>query len=148
MTSSYPFYRLLVSLVLSAVSSSFAGSIEKPILVLTSKENGLESDTTFRCQNTIHGYIVLPYSYQGPHPLESIWTAPKGLVVEHSKSTLDCGKGRQTAYVFLEFAPAMSGLWGPVPEQGNNAVFSGLWEVEVRWDHKTLLKEKFNVTCS
>jgi hypothetical protein len=118
-------------------------------IVLTSQENGVESQQEFLCDGKIHGYIRLPKRMVGRHTLESQWTMPNGKVSADSRNEIDFpAPGRSTAYIWFTFPPRPGPLSGPDPETDSlRRNYPGVWKVSVRWDDQPLLQSSFTVTC-
>lgn len=117
-------------------------------LVLTTLENGIDSQSDFVCYGKIHGYIRLPKRESGKHVIESRWIAPDGKVAADSRNTVDFQPARSTAYVWLGFPESNALLGTPdADDEENRLNFKGVWRVEVRWDEQPLLQKTFNVRC-
>jgi len=137
----------IVPWVLIVATSSNAASTSPAIVVLTSIENGLESQSEFMCYGKIHGYIRLASPQEGTHVLSSRWVQPSGKFAADSRSTVDFSPARSTAYVWFGFPE--SALFG-APDPGLDEMrlqFNGIWTLDVRWDEKPLLNETFHVRC-
>jgi len=120
-------------------------------LVMTSRVDALEPETSFSCNGSIYGYLTLADATTGKHELEGIWIMPSGHVAEHSHSTIDFGaEAASTAQLWLQFQPAsrgLSALAGSVAAEVREPDYAGQWHLEVRWDHQLLTKTSFQVRC-
>lgn len=117
-------------------------------IVLTSQENGLESQQEFTCHGFIHGYIRLAKREAGEHLLESRWISPSHKVEANSRTTVDFRPARSTAYVWFLF-PERSNLFGaPDPKFDQQLMsYHGPWHLEVKWDNETIIQTDFKVRC-
>ncbi len=147
-------FLLAVAAPLLLPSSIWSSSpkVRAPRLVLTSVMDGLQPEESFTCNGLIHGYITLPAPVTGEHRLEGIWKMPNGTVNQHSKISIEFPPpGRQTAYIWLHFEEESGGLMGELgpssERQKANQIYGGEWQVEVRWDEKTLVTSPFKVKC-
>ena len=131
------------------VSFSQAQSLTN--LVMTSKADGLEPETSFSCNGSIYGYLTLAEAATGKHELEGIWIMPNGHVIEHSHSIIDYGaEPASTAQLWLQFQPearGLSALAGSVAADVREPDYVGQWHIEVLWDHQFLSKTSFQVRC-
>jgi len=120
---------------------------EQATIVLTSKENGLQTQQDFSCQGKIHGYIRFAHRQHGAHVLESRWINPSGKVAAQSRTNVDFHPVRSTAYVWFAF-PEHPILGAPDPALDQELLtYNGHWRLEVKWDEKHLILEPFNVHC-
>jgi len=142
---------LIGVVLLSLIGLSHAEIPQPRVLLLTAQDNGMEPQDTFTCSGTIHGYLTFPQKVIGKHMLESIWTGPKGVIVQHARNEVNYpSPGRQTTDVWLRFTPEGL-LWNPLSVQdagdADRAVYDGSWKIQVLWDGRTLTQSHFQVHC-
>lgn len=144
----------LAWITLAALSGlAFAETPQPQHFILTSHENGFDSESVFACSGSIHGYLTFPKSEMGKHVLEGIWIGPKGLVVQHSRDDVNYPPpGHRTAAIWLQFTKEGGHIWNPLsvqaPEDSDRMAYDGPWKVKVRWDDQEVAQSEFQVHCS
>src|SRR5689334_3580273 len=96
-------FSLAATALLVPTGSNSAILTPMPKLVLTSVENGLTPESSFSCQNVIHGYLTMPNPMVGKNILEADWIAPNGVIKESARAVLEfVAPGRRTAYIWAK----------------------------------------------
>jgi hypothetical protein len=135
-----------------ALGGRAAAEIPQPqAMVLTSRENGTEPQTSFACSGKVFAYLTFPKAQTGKHVMEGIWVGPHGDVVRQSRDEVDFPPpGRRTAVLWLEFGKAGS-IWDPTsfggPDDADRRAYDGRWEIQVRWDDHEFARKPFTVSC-
>ena len=142
---------LLFFVILSQAGLVRAEIPQPPVLLLTAKDNGTESQSTFACSGPIHGYITLPEKAVGKHILEGIWTGPHGKVIQHSRNeVIFPASGRRTAEIWLQFTQEhlfRNPFSVQDPGDADRALYDGTWNVVLRWDDRLIAQSAFQIRC-
>jgi hypothetical protein len=137
-----------VAVLLAVLNPSLSAASAQ--IVLTSKQNGLQSQSEFACSGFIHAYLTLPEKAVDQHVLEGVWIMPDGKVLQDNRIPVTFSSPRRTAYLWLMFEPPASGLLTTFNSQQDEerVAYNGQWQLKVKWDEKPLLEKSFTVHCS